>query len=238
MGTWIIQPMGRGAIALLVAAACLLAGVGCGGSDDSPTASSSEPAGKDGGAGGNAGQSPGGDGSERGGEGSSQGSSGSGGGSGGGTEEIDPTEFEVPEGGDDSIQTFGTEAEGEEKEAVVAAMRSFSSSVAANDYKKVCAELTEANVKQLETFFKAQKKKGTCATLLPTILIRDNGEARRAANGTVYQVRINDDTAFVLFKPEKGKASYLVMKREDDTWKSTSISAGTPLQPGTATPSS
>jgi hypothetical protein len=150
---------------------------------------------------------------------------------GGGNAKIDPAEFKAPKGGDNSIQTFGDEAEGDEKDVVVNAMRSFLRALAASEYQKVCDGLTSANLKQLEIYLKLKKEQGDCADVLSKILIGGTDEAKRAANGAVYQVRIEGENAFVLFTPEGGTASYFVMKQENGEWKSTTVSTGTPFDP-------
>jgi hypothetical protein len=240
-----MTPMGlrRGFAALAVGALLLAAvflGAGCG-SDDSDTtgaegtvATTTDGGGAQGGDGG---------GGEGGGDASKQ-ASGPGGndkaGGGGGAQDIDrePTEKEVeefraPEGGDDSIQTYGEVAEEEEEEEIVSTMRAFFRALADLDYAAVCDGITAANRQAFQRFLKVQEKEGSCETVLEGLLQKAAApEARRAANGVVYQVRVEDDNAFVLFTPEGGKASYFVMMQEDDgSWKATGISAGTPFDP-------
>jgi hypothetical protein len=227
--------MGRRITAAAVFACLLLAGAGCGGSGDSSTSTDSETAGsaaagKDKGSSGGAtdttaNEDGSGSGSGSGAQGKDEHESSGSGGSGG----VDPAEFKAPKGGDDSIQTFGTEAEGDEKDAVVSAMRSFLRALAASDYAKVCAGLTASNREQLQAFLKAKKETGNCTTVLSKVLVGGANEAKKAANGAIYQVRVEDENAFVLFTPEGGKASYFVMKREGDEWKSTSIGSGAPI---------
>jgi hypothetical protein len=146
-----------------------------------------------------------------------------------GAKPADPKEFKVPAGEDDSIQTYGTVAEGSEEEDIIAAMRSFFVAIADADYSAICAGLTKTTREQLEPF---QKQEGDCATALESLLVRQVApEARKAAVGAVYQVRVEDGTAFVLLTPAGGEASYFVMKREGDEWKSTRLSTGTPFVP-------
>jgi hypothetical protein len=232
----------RGLAALCLLACLALAAVaaGCGGSDDSTTG---------GGAGTTTATTPAG-GGDNGGSSNSQNAKSEDGGGGGSrnsggepdsaatpvgdsfsSEEPDAAEFKAPKGGDDSIQTFGSEAEGDEEDAVLTAMHAFLTALAEEDYEAVCEGITTANRESLQAFLKANKEEGTCETLLPRILSGGTSEAAKAANGAVYQVRVDGENAFVLFKPEGGKASYFVMKKEGDVWKSTSISAGTPFDP-------
>jgi hypothetical protein len=142
-------------------------------------------------------------------------------------------EFKAPPGGDDSIQTYGSTLEGDEKEAIVTAMRSFFRALAATDYPTICAGLTNANREQLKLFLKQLKKQqGGCEDVLAKLQIsRAAPEAQKAARGAIYQVRVEDDTAFVLFTPAGGSASYFVMQKEDGDWKSTSLASGVPFDP-------
>jgi hypothetical protein len=169
----------------------------------------------------------------------SEGGSGSGGGpSGPGLAEKakpDTKGFKAPPGGDNSIQTFGGEAESSEEKEITTAMASFLRAMAARDYNAICDGLSEANIGQLEQLMKLKKEAGTdCPSVLKSLLVGPTDEARKAAEGTVYQVRVEGENAFVMFTPLGGTASYFVMKHDPDGWKSTSLSSGTPFNPGAA----
>ena len=143
--------------------------------------------------------------------------------------------FKAPPGGDNSIQTFGGEAESSEEKEITTAMASFLRAMAARDYNAICDGLSEANIGQLEQLMKLKKEVGTdCPTVLKSLLVGPTDEAQKAAEGTVYQVRVEGENAFVMFTPVGGTASYFVMKHDPDGWKSTSLSSGTPFNPGAA----
>lgn len=167
------------------------------------------------------------------GSGGSQGGQGGSGSSRKSGKESHSIEEEEAESGDQSIQEYGSEASGGEEEAIVATMRSFFRALAARDFTKVCAGLTSANREQLQQYAKLKHEgSATCASLLKTLLSPAGfGEARKAATATVSRVRVGEGNAFVLFRPAGGKVSYFVLKEEDGKWKSTSISAGSPLVP-------
>jgi hypothetical protein len=175
-------------------------------------------------------------------DGDGDGGSAAAGGSGGSSESEEEVleraeeEFRPQTGADNSIQEFGEEQTGEVKSAVTEAMFAFFRAMASSDYAAICSGLTSANVEQLETFLKLKDKPGNCETVLEEILVAPSSEARKAANGVVYQVREEDGNAFVLFVPEGGVASYFVMKDEDGAWKATSVTTGTPLRPGETIP--
>lgn len=144
-------------------------------------------------------------------------------------------DFKAPPGGDNSIQTYGDVVEGGEEEEIVTTMRAFFRAIANLDYPAICNGLTASNRQSFEKLLKLKKEEGTCETLLESLLQKAAApEARRAANGVVYQVRSEDDNAFVLFTPEDGTASYFVMKKEGDAWKATGLSTGTPFDPTAA----
>jgi hypothetical protein len=135
--------------------------------------------------------------------------------------------------GDHSIQEYGSEAEGSESEAVLLSMHSFLTALAGSDYAKVCSGLLASNREQLAQFTKSSPgAPKSCPAVLGVVLSpAAAAEAKRAAAGTVSKVRIGEGTAFVLFRPKGGKLSYFVMKEEGGAWKSTSLTAGSPLVP-------
>ena len=111
-------------------------------------------------------------------------------------------------------------------------MASFLRAMADRDYAGICEGLSEANRGQLEQLAKLKKEIGTdCPSILKSILVGATSEARKAAEGTVYQVRVEGDNAFVMFTPVGGTASYFVMKHDPDGWKSTTLSPGVPFNP-------
>ena len=135
--------------------------------------------------------------------------------------------------GDHSIQEYGAEAEGGEREALLAAMHSFFRAIAASDYSRVCSGLLGANREQLQQFSKLQGGAGAdCAQSLAKLLTPTAaGEAKKAAAATIGRVRVKGDIAFVLFRPPGATLSYFAMKREGGAWKAISLAPGTPLNP-------
>jgi hypothetical protein len=226
--------------ALLLGAAFAASGCGGGGSDTTGEAETVATTAENGGGGGQ-----GGSGEAQGGEGGSKqepGGNGAGGGeSGSGTAtnvNREPTQKEVeafraPPGGDNSIQTFGDVVEGDEEEEIVSTMRAFFRAIANLDYPAICDGLTAANREAFQQYLKLKKEKGSCETVLEKLLQPGvKSEALKAASGVVFQVRVEDGNAFVLFTPEDGRASYFVMKQEEDgSWKATGLSTGTPFDP-------
>lgn len=138
--------------------------------------------------------------------------------------------FRPPPGGDDSIQTFGKEAGGEEAEQVVAAMRSFLRSLAAADYSEICSRLTRQTIEEVKRINPNQT--AACPAVLRKAMAPRKAvtrEIRSAERSVVYQVRVEGDLAFVLFTPRGGEPSVFVMQREGGTWKSTGVAPGRPV---------
>jgi hypothetical protein len=139
-------------------------------------------------------------------------------------------EEEAP--GDHSIQEYGAEAEGSEKEAVLAAMHSFLAAMSRGQHAKACAGLLASARAQLVQLAKSQGKGGSCTAILAKLLNPSvAAEARRAAAGTIGRVRVGEGNALVLFRPQGGKLSYFVMKEEGGAWRVTSVALGAPLYP-------
>ena len=133
-------------------------------------------------------------------------------------------------GSDNSVQTYGVAADGAEKAMIASAAFSFFRALAGRDYTKVCAGLASPNRKGLKSFLKHKQGAG-CTVVLSTLLDAMGSEARKAANGTLTAVRVKGDTAYLLFSPRSGVASYFVLKREGGAWKAVSLAPGMPLNP-------
>jgi hypothetical protein len=232
------------ALALLGIAA-IAQGCGGGGSETSETSAAAEPTtavetGQGTGTGSEAGAGQGGQEANGNASGKGEGAAANGGGAHGpGLAEKakpDTKGFKAPPGGDNSIQTYGEEAESSEEKEITTAMASFLRALANRDYPAICEGLSESNRGQLEQLAKLKKEIGTdCPSILKSLLVGPTDEARKAAEGTVYQVRVEGENAFVMFTPVGGTASYFVMKHDPDGWKSTTLSSGVPFNPSAAT---
>lgn len=135
-----------------------------------------------------------------------------------------------------TITEYGAAAEGSGKAAVIAAAHSFFTAIATHDYAALCAGLAASNREQLAAFAKGEGGPGGCAAALKKLLgsAAAATEAREAAAAPITSVRIKGATAFVLFTPKGGSASYFVMKEEGGRWKAISLEPGAPLNPGAA----
>jgi hypothetical protein len=144
-------------------------------------------------------------------------SSGSAGGGSGGGE---------AKGGEASIEEFGDEAGGSDREQILAVFNGYLNAVADEDYEAACSDLSAASQRSLEQFGgEAVKGKG-CATILPALLAPTAGQvARQQANGKVTKVRDEGDRAFVVFKAPGAKLYQLTMVKEDGSWKAATLAA-------------
>lgn len=142
---------------------------------------------------------------------------------------------EESESSDQSIQQFGNEASGSEKSEVLAAMHAFIRAFGAGNFSAVCKGAAASLREQTEAYAKAQKSgPASCPAFLSKLVqTTEPAKAKRALEALVTHVRIKGDSAFVLYKPAGEPVSYFVLVHEDDGWKATSLSIGTPLIPGT-----
>jgi hypothetical protein len=132
--------------------------------------------------------------------------------------------------GDNSIESYGTDAEGPEKAAIIAAMRAFDLAVATRDYEGVCAGLAE----KIRSGLAESNKR--CPELLETLMTIPPSEAQGSANGTVTDVRVGGGNAFVIFRAAGGsELNYFVMTLEGSGWKSLGLTVRTPLTPSVPT---
>lgn len=160
--------------------------------------------------------------------GGQSGSIGKGAGSGGPKKNVNgaPLGTDTDQTGDNSIETYGEDAAGSEKAAIVGAMRSFILAIAARDYAAVCDGLAT----KLRTGLVQGGKQ--CPEVLEPLLTVRPATARQAADGEVTHVRIGGGNAFVLFHPPGSvRLNYVAMTLEDGAWKSLGLTVGTPLEP-------
>lgn len=136
-------------------------------------------------------------------------------------------------GGDGSIQRFGDSAGGEDRDAAVAAAQEFYAARGGSDWNRVCELLAGPITDQLKQMLaQAPQMKGKdCPELLAAMIGRVPEEARRreAAGLEFGELRIDGDSAFLIFKSTAIPNGFLPMAREDGEWKVAAI-AGSSLQ--------
>jgi hypothetical protein len=133
---------------------------------------------------------------------------------------------EKHKGGEASIEEFGEEARGSDREQILSVFENFLNAVADEDYAAACTHLSALTRRSLEQFGeKAMGGKG-CAATLPAILAPTAGPiAGEQANGRVTKVRVEGDRAFVVFKAPGAKLYQLTMVKEDGAWRASTVVA-------------
>jgi len=123
-------------------------------------------------------------------------------------------------GGEKSIETFGSEASGGERAALVGAFEGYLNAVAGEDPAAACAHLSATVQRSLERFASKSLKRKGCAAILPRLLAPAAAEvSREQANGEITRVRLDGDRGFVIFDAPGAKLYEMPMAREDGEWK-------------------
>jgi hypothetical protein len=121
-----------------------------------------------------------------------------------------------------SLATFGSEASGGDRAAVLAALHGYLSAIAAGDWGAACEQLSAPIQHQLELLIahaKAVHGRG-CAAALGALLAHAPSSLRRQqAQLNVLAVRINSDRAFVLYRSPQLPHAVISMLREAGRWK-------------------
>jgi len=229
----------RGSKTLLAALAALLLALGlvaCGGGDSSNGAASSEggtqsanaESGSDAGGSGESGGSEGAE--EQSGSSSPDGAANftpkqhndSGGGSG---------QYKV-NGGDNSVQEFGEEAETSEFAAAAAALHNFFDARAEGNWAAACTYMSKAIIESFEKLAANAKQieDKSCAGILEQLMNPAAKQAMKAEaeKADVGSLRTDGQRSFVIYTGAEGTVFAMPMANEDGTWKVASL-AGTPL---------
>ena len=130
----------------------------------------------------------------------------------------------VPKGGDNSIQSFGNEADSQQTAEVVAALRGFYKAQAAEDWKTMCADLgsgVQDTFQQLAQQASAAGQDvgdGGCESLLSASHRQiPKKQLKQLANFKVGSVRVKGKRGFVIYKA--GDWFAIPMVSEDQGWK-------------------
>jgi hypothetical protein len=124
-------------------------------------------------------------------------------------------------GGDNSIQTFGSEADASEVEAAAAVLDSFLQARANDQWADECSYLAKSAVAPLEQLASSSPEvKGEgCAAILEALLSRApvSSRANPLTDG-VASLRVEGDRAFALFHGAHGGDYFVPMTKEDGKW--------------------
>jgi hypothetical protein len=144
--------------------------------------------------------------------------------SGGGTKQ-----FET-KGGDNSIQESGSEASGSEFGQAAAVVHLYLDARAAGAWKDACGALS-ASVTESLTQLTSQgasdaARTPTCPQLLASLSVGlPRSALREAAKADVGAVRVEGDGGFVLFTGAEGTNYFIPIAKEGGTWKVAAIAA-------------
>jgi hypothetical protein len=125
-------------------------------------------------------------------------------------------------GGDNSIQTYGTESQSSEREEAALIAQAFLRAEAAGRWGEACSYL-DAKVREgLEALARKAKGKGIegCAGAMAALLAKvPEGALQKAAEIQVLSFRVEGDRGFVVYRDGTGKPYNLPLDREGGEWK-------------------
>jgi hypothetical protein len=130
------------------------------------------------------------------------------------------------EGGEQSVEGFGSEAEGSRKEAILAVEHAYLTAIAEKDFGQACSHLSASVSRSLERVASGQLKARGCPAILPKLLASSAfATVRRQAAGEVKRVRVKGSQAFVVFHAPGARLYVLSLVREAGKWKAQTIAA-------------
>ena len=133
---------------------------------------------------------------------------------------------EGQKGGEASIEEFGSEAGGSDREEILSVFTGYMGAIASKDYEVACSHLAASVQEGLEQLAGKSLKGEDCTALLPKLLAPTAPQiAREQAGGEIAKVRVEGDRAFVVFKAPGAKLYQLTMVREDGEWKAATVAA-------------
>jgi hypothetical protein len=128
------------------------------------------------------------------------------------------------------VATFGSEASGGNRAAIVAAMHSYLSAIAAGDWGAACGQLSTPIQHQLVVLLAhANGLRGRgCAAALGALLGHTPESLRREQTQlSVIAVRAQGDRAFVLYRSARLPHAMISMLRETGGWKAGVLAGST-----------
>jgi hypothetical protein len=130
------------------------------------------------------------------------------------------------EGGEESVEEFGSEASGSERDAILGAEQGYLAALAGKDFASACSYLSGQARRSLSQLLTPAAKGKGCAATLPALLSSSApATASQQAGGKITKVRVQGDRAFVLFGAPGAKLYVFTLGREGGEWKATTIAA-------------
>ena len=122
-----------------------------------------------------------------------------------------------------SIEGFGEEAEGKDREQLLSVFHRYLGSLSEGDEATACAYLGEPVRASLDQFSRA--KDAGCPEILEAILVPEAGAiARGQERGRITKVRLEGDTAFVVFHAPGARLYQMNLAKENGRWKASLLS--------------
>ncbi|HMJ73817.1 MAG TPA: hypothetical protein VK471_10690 [Solirubrobacterales bacterium] len=145
------------------------------------------------------------------------------------------TSSEARKGGEASIEEFGAEATGSEKEAILSAFEGYLNALAEEDYRTACSYLSATVQGSLSRLTSESPRAMGCTAILPKLLAPTVAALASAlASGQVTKVRVEGGRAFVVFHAPGAELYQQTMVREGEEWKAVTV-ASSVLVPFAAT---
>ena len=139
------------------------------------------------------------------------------------------------ESGEESVERFGSEAEGTEKSEVLAAEQGYLSAVAGGDFGAACAFVPKGAAHSLEAMAGPGGAGRGCREILPQVLSKTEPKiAEQQLDGNIVKVRVQGTRALVIFHAPGARLYVFPMGREGGAWKVGTLTA-TVLAPSAAT---
>jgi hypothetical protein len=134
----------------------------------------------------------------------------------------------VSKGGDNSIQTWGTEASASEREQATSVVRAFLNARADSNWARACSYLAAKPLKEFEGLIKGSKKKGNaaCAETMKALSrgVPPSAFDDEARIDYVLSLRVDKDTAFLIYtRSGTNKIYATALGYEDGAWKVISV---------------
>lgn len=127
-------------------------------------------------------------------------------------------------GAESSIETFGGEAEGSAREAILGVERSYFIAMASRDYGAACAHLATSVQHSMTEL--TGRPDATCQRTLPALLApQAYPMMRRQAHGAIRKVRVDGQRAFVVFHAPGARLYQLPLVDERGEWKVAFVTA-------------
>jgi hypothetical protein len=131
-------------------------------------------------------------------------------------------------GGDNSIQTWGTEASAAERERVTGIVKAFLDARAAAEWAKACSYLAAKQLKEFEQLLRDSKKKGVaaCGEAMGALAqgVRPGAFDDEAKLDYVLSLRLGEGYAFLIYTRSGSEKVYATaLADENGTWKVVSV---------------